>query len=77
MIAAQLPLIIAFQSLILDMAGNAGTQSPAVTIRILMDENISGKQKLILVTKKARIGLINGLILGILSFVFIGLYLAV
>ncbi len=74
-VVAQLPLIIAFQSLILDMAGNVGTQSLAVTIRILMDENISGKQKLILVTKEARVGLANGLILGILSFVFIGLYL--
>ena len=74
-VVAQLPLIIAFQSLILDMAGNVGTQSLAVTIRILMDENISGKQKLILVAKEARVGLSNGLILGILSFVFIGLYL--
>lgn len=74
-VVAQLPLIIAFQSLILDMAGNVGTQSLAVTIRILMDENISGKQKIILVTKEARVGLVNGLILGILSFVFIGLYL--
>ncbi len=74
-VVAQLPLIIAFQSLILDMAGNVGTQSLAVTIRILMDENVSGKQKFILVTKEARVGLTNGLILGILSFIFIGLYL--
>lgn len=75
-VVAQLPLIIAFQSLILDMAGNVGTQSLAVTIRILMDENVNTKQKLFLVTKEARVGLANGLILGILSFVFIGLYLA-
>lgn len=74
-VVAQLPLIIAFQSLILDMAGNVGTQSLAVTIRILMDENICGKQKLFLVAKEARVGFANGLILGILSFVFIGLYL--
>ena len=74
-VVAQLPLIIAFQSRILDMAGNVGTQSLAVTIRILMDENVSGKQKFILVTKEARVGLTNGLILGILSFIFIGLYL--
>ena len=74
-VVAQLPLIIAFQSLILDMAGNVGTQSLAVTIRILMDENICGKQKLFLATKEARVGFVNGLILGILSFVFIGLYL--
>lgn len=31
-VVAQLPLIICFQSLILDMAGNVGTQSLAVTI---------------------------------------------
>ena len=40
-VVTQLPLIIAFQSLILDMAGNVGTQSLAVTIRVLMDEKIS------------------------------------
>ena len=74
-IIAQLPLIIAFQSLILDMAGNAGTQSLAVTIRVLMDEKISRKQKLLLIAKEARVGFINGLILGMLSFVFIGIYL--
>lgn len=74
-VVAQLPLIIAFQSLILDMAGNVGTQSLAVTIRVLMDENVSGKQKFLLITKEARIGLTNGLILGVFSFLFIGLYL--
>ncbi len=74
-VIAQLPLIIAFQSLFLDMAGNVGTQSLAVTIRVLMDEKISKKQKLLLVAKEARVGFINGLILGILSFIFIGIYL--
>lgn len=74
-IIAQLPLIIAFQSLILDMAGNVGTQSLAVTIRVLMDEKISRKQKLLLIAKEARVGFVNGLILGMLSFVFIGIYL--
>lgn len=74
-VVAQLPLIIAFQSLILDMAGNVGTQSLAVTIRILMDDNVNKDQKLFLITKEARVGFANGLILGILSFVFIGLYL--
>lgn len=74
-VVAQLPLIIAFQSLILDMAGNVGTQSLAVTIRILMDENVNRKQKLFLVAKEARVGLANGLILGTSTFVFIGFYL--
>ena len=64
-----------FQSLILDMAGNVGTQSLAVTIRVLMDESLTGKQKLELVLKEMRIGLCNGSLLGFFSFVLIGLYI--
>ena len=74
-VVAHLTLIVCFQSLVLDMAGNVGTQSLAVTIRVLMDEHLSGKQKLFLISKEARVGLLNGLILGVLSFAFIGLYL--
>ena len=57
------------------MAGHVGTQSLAVTIRVLMDENLSGKEKLALVWKEARIGLLNGVILGSASFIAIGLYI--
>ena len=74
-VAAGLTIIVAFQSLILDMAGNVGTQSLAVTIRVLMDDQCTGRQKLYLVAKEAKIGLCNGLILGTLSILFIGLYL--
>ena len=74
-VVSHLALIVCFQSLVLDMAGNVGTQSLAVTIRVLMDEQIHGKEKLFLIGKEARIGLTNGMILGTLSFVFIGLYL--
>ena len=54
-IVAHLALIVSFQSLILDMSGNVGTQSLAVTIRVLMDEKLSGKQKIFLIGKEARI----------------------
>ena len=74
-VVAQLTIIMAFQSLILDMAGNVGTQSLAVTIRVLMDENLTAKQKLHLVTKEMRVGFCNGLLLGSISFVLIGLYI--
>lgn len=73
-VVASLTLVVCFQSLILDMSGNVGTQSLAVTIRVLMDEQLTGRQKLALVCKEARVGLVNGLLLGTLSFVFIGLY---
>lgn len=74
-VVTQLPIIMAFQSLILDMAGNVGTQSLAVTIRVLMDASLTGKQKLELVLKEVRIGFCNGILLGVLSFVLIGLYI--
>ena len=45
------------------MAGNVGTQSLAVTIRVLMDEQLTGKQKLTLLVKEVRVGLLNGSIL--------------
>ncbi len=74
-IITQLAILMCFQSLILDMSGNVGTQSLAVTIRVLMDENLSGLEKFKFVFKEGRIGFLNGLILGITSFIFIGLYL--
>lgn len=74
-VVSQLPLIMAFQSLILDMAGNVGTQSLAVTIRVLMDEQLNFSQKLKLVIKEVRIGAFNGMILGSLSFGILGLYI--
>lgn len=74
-VVAQLTLIMAFQSLILDMSGNVGTQSLAVTIRVLMDENLTFRNKLKLVGKEMRIGFFNGLLLGILSFIMVGLYI--
>ena len=74
-IIAQLTIIMAFQTLILDMSGNVGTQSLAVTIRVLMDENLTFSQKLKLVWKEIRVGFCNGLILASISFLFLGLYI--
>ena len=76
-VVAVLPIVICFQSLILDMAGNVGTQSLAVTIRVLMDENLTTSEKFGLVIKEMRVGLANGLFLGILAFIFIGVYIIV
>lgn len=74
-VVRSLTLIVCFQSLILDMAGNVGTQSLAVTIRVLMDENLTGRQEARLIFKEMRIGLLNGALLGVLSFAFVGLYI--
>ena len=74
-VVAVLPIVICFQSLVLDMAGNVGTQSLAVTIRVLMDKEITARKKLGLVCKEMRVGLFSGLILGSLSVLFVGAYI--
>jgi magnesium transporter len=56
------------------MSGNTGTQSLGVTIRVLTNEEFKGKEKIKFILKELRVGLLNGLILGLISFVLIGLY---
>ena len=72
-----IPMIVFFQSVILGMSGNAGTQSLAVTIRGLMDEDLSSKKIAKMVFKEVRVGLTNGLILSIISFGAVSLFLYV
>lgn len=74
-VVAQLTIVMAFQSLILGMSGNAGTQSLAVTIRVLMDESLTRKQKISLIWKEIKVGLVNGLITGLVAFAILGLYI--
>jgi magnesium transporter len=74
-VVAVIPIVICFQSLILDMAGNVGTQSLAVTIRVLMDEDLTAKDRITLVFKEMKVGFSNGLLLGVLAFIFLGLYI--
>ena len=64
-----------FQSLILDMAGNVGTQSLAVTIRVLNNEDLTVKDKLKLVKKEVKVGFFNGLLIAGFACVFITLYI--
>ena len=73
-VIAVLPIMVTFQSMILSMSGNVGTQSLAVTIRVLMDEELTGRQKTSLVFKEMRVGLCNGLILGSVTLIIIGLF---
>jgi magnesium transporter len=41
-----------------------------------MDENLTVHQKMKLVVKETRVGLCNGLLLGALSVIFVGFYIA-
>ena len=68
-------LLLCFQSMVLDMAGNVGTQSLAGTIRVLVDENLTLSKKLQLLWKETRVGLLNGAILAVMALGFLGCYI--
>jgi len=75
-VVAALPMIVSFQSLILGMAGNVGTQSLAVTVRALGNqEDNSLKNHFITILKEIRVALLNGIALGAISFVIVAGYL--
>ncbi len=74
-VVAALPIAMVFQSLILDMSGNVGTQSLAVSIRVLADPDVSGKQKMSLVGKEVKTGFANGAIIGSGAAIVLGLFI--
>jgi len=74
-VVAALPIIVFFQTLVLDMAGNTGTQSLAVTIRMISTQDVSKKEIIKTIFKEIRVGILNGLLLAVLSFGFVFLYL--
>ena len=75
-VVKELPLIVCFQSLILGMAGNVGTQSLAVTVRALGTEELTTKKQIGLIFKETRVALFNGFFIGLCSIVIVGAYLS-
>lgn len=71
------PAIVFFQSMILGMGGNVGTQSLAVTIRAISDTEITRKEMFRLIFKEIRIAFFNGLLIALISFVVVSLYLII
>ncbi len=74
-IPPSLIIIYTFQSLILGMSGNSGTQSLAVTIRLLNDDDLTFKDKFKFIFKEIKVATLNGLIIGLIGFIFIGVYI--
>ncbi len=69
------PILAAFQSMILNMSGNGGMQSLAVTIRVITSNELTRKEKFGLIFKEAKIGLLNGLIIGVVATLVCFLYI--
>lgn len=76
-IITAIPLLFSFQTMIFDMSGNSGTQSLAVTIRVITAEDLTGKERFKFVFKELRVGLMNGLILCVIAFLITSFYLIV
>lgn len=74
-VVKELAVIVAFQSLILGMAGNVGTQSLAVTIRSVTSENHTFKEQIKMVLKELQIGLTSGVAMGLISALVVGIYI--
>ena len=71
-VVGELPMLVAFQPLLLGMAGNAGTQSLAVTMRGLAGDE---KSRARMILSEVRIALLSGLVIGAISFFAIWAYL--
>lgn len=76
-LAVGLVMVFSFQSLILDMTGNSGTQTLAVAVRALSGRELNTKEKLGMLRKESTAGLLSGLILGLgaLAVLFPYIYL--
>lgn len=74
-VIATITVVMFFQSLILGMAGNVGTQSLAVTVRVISDTDLTKKESAKLIFKELRVGFTNGLILSVISFLCVFLFL--
>lgn len=74
-VISSIPTIVFFQSVILGMSGNVGTQTLAVTIRVLMDEELSLKEQFKFVLKEIKVGFCNGLIVGLIALIVTSCYI--
>lgn len=77
-IIAEVTAAVVFQSVVFDMAGNGGTQSLAVTLTNINQEDELSKKKIWhMVGKEIRVGALNGFLLGLLSFGVILVFLLI
>ncbi len=75
---AQVTVLVLFQPLIFDMAGNTGTQSLAVTIRGLANGYFTTRDEAkTLIWRETRAGMLNGVAIGMLGFMTTFLFLTI
>jgi magnesium transporter len=73
-IAAQLPVILAYLTIISGMGGNTATQALAVTVRRISLSDLTDNQAYRTVLKEFSVGLVNGAINGLIVCLFAFFY---
>lgn len=74
----QVTVLVFFLPLIMDMGGNTGTQSLAVTVRGISRQHYIDKQsRKRHIIKELRVGIINGIGIGVLAFFTSGIFLSI
>ncbi len=77
-VVGELPMLVAFQPLVLGMSGNAGTQSLALTVRALVkNEKMPRRERRAIIIRETRIAFLTGLAIGATSFFIVCIYLSV
>lgn len=73
----KMPILIFFQIVLLGTTGNAGMQSLGSTIRLFSPENRHPKTRTAMVIKSFWCGIVDGLVVGIVSFVLVFIFMYV
>ena len=71
------PALVLFQSWILDSSGNAGTQSLALTIRAITNDDLTRETFMKRMVKELLTGLLDGLLVGAAGFLISFLFLLI
>lgn len=66
-VISRVPVLAALMPIVAALGGNSGQQSLAVVVRSLATDTIPGSQVRAVVSRQARIGVINGVILALVS----------
>ena len=69
-----LPFLVSFQQLVAGLSGNTGTQTLALSVQLLSNPDLTGKEKFKFVLGEVKTGLLIGLITGLISAIVVTLY---
>jgi len=71
-VISRIPVLAFFQAAVLGLAGNCGTQSLAIEIQKLTDDDhLTGKKIIKSLLKEICLGLLTGIVLGIIAFILV------